>query len=186
MKMWNINAPHGRIPCAIFTKFTELVRLALVVKTSLDLLTWLWSYGGFKLAVSIYPKFWAPPSGETMRQTPKRFGGARTCSGSSITIPSLVGLRFHPPPRWPKTLSFFVCLSICLFVTLLNVRLCARFRHEGVGVQKRFWCLLDRRRFVVMRPCWTFSDCYQLATTLNAEVQKTAKIRVFRQQRATE
>ena len=42
-------------------------------------------------------------------------------------MPSLVGLGFHPPPGWPKTLSFFlfVCLSVCLFVTLLNVRDCA-------------------------------------------------------------
>jgi len=31
------------------------------------------------------------------------------------------GLGFHPPPGRPKTLSFF-CLSICLSVTLLNVR----------------------------------------------------------------
>jgi len=36
-------------------------------------------------------------------------------------MPSLVGLRFHPPPGRPKTLSFF-CLSVCLFLTLLNVR----------------------------------------------------------------
>jgi len=34
----------------------------------------------------------------------------------------------------------FVCLPVCLSITLLNVSLCARFRHEGVGVQKRFWC----------------------------------------------
>jgi len=33
--MWNINAPQGRIPCAIFTKFAEFVphfRLRLVLK----------------------------------------------------------------------------------------------------------------------------------------------------------
>ena len=35
---------------------------------------------------------------------------------------SLVGLGFHPPPGQPKTLSF---LFVCLFVTLLNVRVCA-------------------------------------------------------------
>jgi len=28
-------------------------------------------------------------------------------------MPSLVGLRFHPPPGRPKTLRFF-CLSVCL------------------------------------------------------------------------
>ena len=45
-------------------------------------------------------------------------------------MPSLVGLGFHPPPGWPKTLSFLsvcvsVCLFVCLFVTLLNIRDCA-------------------------------------------------------------
>jgi len=74
----------------------------------------------------VIPKFSALPSGETMRQTPKCFGDARTCSRSSVTMPSLVGLGFHPPLRWPKTLSIlFVCLFVGLFVTLLNVRDCA-------------------------------------------------------------
>ena len=38
---------------------------------------------------------------------------------------------------------------------------------------------LDRGRFVVVHPCSTFSDCRQLSTSLNAEVQKTAKIGFF-------
>ena len=55
--MCNINAPQGRIPCVIFTKFAEFVprtpfQFMLAVKTSLDLLKGLWSYGGFKLMVS--------------------------------------------------------------------------------------------------------------------------------------
>ena len=33
------------------------------------------------------------------------------CPRSSITMPSLVGLRFHARPGRPKTLSFF-CLSV--------------------------------------------------------------------------
>jgi len=38
-------------------------------------------------------------------------------------MPSLVVLGFYPPPGWPKMLSFLsVCLSVCLFITLLNVR----------------------------------------------------------------
>ena len=37
----------------------------------------------------------------------------------------MVGLGFHLPPGQPKTLSFLVCLSVCLFVTLSNVRVCA-------------------------------------------------------------
>jgi len=40
-------------------------------------------------------------------------------------MPSLVGLGFHPPPAQPKTLSLFVCLFVCLSVTLLNVRDCS-------------------------------------------------------------
>jgi len=50
------------------------------------------------------------------------FRGARTCSRSSITTPTLVGLGFHPPPGWPKTLRFFVCLSVCLTATQLNAK----------------------------------------------------------------
>ena len=99
---------------------------------------------GFNLGSGFSPDFSAPPSGETTRQTTKRFRGERTCSRSSITMPSLVGLGFHPPPGWPKTLSYFlsVCLSVCLFVRHAFERqtLCAQFRHEGVGVQKQFWC----------------------------------------------
>jgi len=103
--------------CGVCTPFQDV----LTVKISLDLLEGLWSYGGFKLRGPGYPKFSAPPSGETASD-PKSIRGTRTCSRSSITMPSLVGLGFHPPPKWPKTLSFFVCLSVCLSATLLNVR----------------------------------------------------------------
>jgi len=100
---------------------------ALAVRISLNLLKGLWSYEGFKLTGSGYFHIFSAPSGETVRQTPKSFRGARTCSKSSITLPCLVGLGLHPPPRRPKTLSFClsVCLSVCLFVRLFNVRDCA-------------------------------------------------------------
>jgi len=72
--MWNISA--GAYPlhdfhkiCRICTPFQD----ALAVKISLDLLKELWSYGDFKLTGSGYPKFSAPPSGETLHQTPKSF-----------------------------------------------------------------------------------------------------------------
>jgi len=167
--MWNINAPARAYPlhdfheiCRVCTPFQD----ALAVKISLDLLKGLWSYGGFKFSV--------PPISETMRQIPKSFRGARTCSRSSITTPSLVGLGFHLP------LSF---LSVCLFVMLLNIRVRAtqfRWRTEMILM------LFDSGRFVVVHPCSTFSDCHQLATPLNGEVQKTAKIGVFCRQRVTE
>ena len=59
-------------------------------------------------------KFSAPPSGETM-SNPQSYWGARTYSTSSITVPSLVGLGFHPPRGRTKTLSFclFICSSRC-------------------------------------------------------------------------
>ena len=55
--------------CRVCTSFYD----ALGVKIWLDLLKGLRSYGGFKLRGSGSPKFSAPPSGETMRQTTKRF-----------------------------------------------------------------------------------------------------------------
>ena len=120
--------------CRVCTSF----HCTLAVKISLDLLKGLWSYGGFKLMGSGYPQFSAPPSGETMCQTQKRFRGGRTCSRSSITMPSLVGLRFHPPPGRPKTLSFLVCLSVFVRHAFKQQSLCTKFRHEGVGLRKRF------------------------------------------------
>jgi len=83
--------------CRVCTPFQD----ASAVKISLDLLKGLWSYGGFKLTGLVIPKYLAPPSGETMRQTPKSFRGARRCSRSSITVQSLV--------RPVK----FLCLSVC-------------------------------------------------------------------------
>ena len=84
-----------------------------------------------------------------MRQTPKIFRGARTCSGSSITVPSLMGRGFHPPPGWPKTLSF---LFVCLFVTLLNVRDCVPdFAMKVLEHRNDIELIpLDRGRFVVV------------------------------------
>jgi len=57
-------------------------------------------------------------------------------------MPSLVGLGFHLPPEQPKTLSFLsvsVCLSVCLFVTHLNVRDCAPyFAKKALGYRNDF------------------------------------------------
>jgi len=81
----------------------------------------------------VFPKFTAPPSGENVPRTPKRFRGERTCSRSYITMPSLMGLGFHPPPGWPKALSFWtfalcyravVCLSVCLSVLSVCLPVC--------------------------------------------------------------
>jgi len=53
------------------------------------------------------------------------------------------GARISPAAWVAKNVEFLsVCLSVCLFVRHAFERqsLRARFRHEGVGVQKRFWC----------------------------------------------
>ena len=140
--------------CRFCTSFPD----AFGVKIWLDLLKGLWSYGGFNLRGLVTPKFSAPPNGETMRQTPKSFRGARMCSRSFITLPSLVGL----------TLSF---LSVCLSFMLLNVRVCAPdFAMKALEYRNDFDAL-DRGRLVDVHPCSTFSDSRQVAS-LNAEVQK--------------
>ena len=121
--------PAGAYPLHDFHKICRIgtpFQGALAVKISLAALKGLRSYGGFKLTGSGYLQILsAPPRGETLRQTPKSFRGARTCSRSSITVPSLVGLGFYPPPGWPETLSFlFVCLFVCPS-RFLNFRVCA-------------------------------------------------------------
>ena len=48
--------------------------------------------------------------------------------------------RISPAAGVAKNVEFFFGLSVCLFVrhAFERQRLCARIRHEGVGVQKRF------------------------------------------------
>jgi len=157
--MWKINAPAGAHPlrdfhkiCRVCTPFPD----ALGVKIWLDLLEGLWSYGGYKLRATGCPQIFSGPSGETMRQTTKRFRGARTCSRSSITMPSLVRLGFHPPPGWPRTLSFFVCLFVCLSITLLNVRDCAPYFAMKALEYRNDFDAVGQGKFVVVHPCSTF------------------------------
>ena len=75
-------------------------------------------------------------------------------------------------------MSFFR-LSVCLLFVRHAVErksLCARFRHDDEGVgEQTILILLDRGRFVVVHPCSTFSDCRQLVTPQDAEVQKAAQ-----------
>ena len=124
--------------CRICTSFKD----ALAVKVSLDLPKGLWSYGGFNLTGSAYPQIFSAPSGETMRQTTKRFRGARTCSRSSITIPSWCGSDFTAAGL-AKKVQFFVCPSRFFVRHALSVHhayerqsFFVRFRHEDVGEQK--------------------------------------------------
>jgi len=84
--------------CRVSTTFQD----ALAVKISLDLLKGLWSNGGFKLRRSAYPKFSAPPSGQTMRQTP-----------NVLEVQEHDEVLYHHAKfgvAWTKTLRF---LSVC-------------------------------------------------------------------------
>ena len=78
-----------------------------------------------------------------------------------------------------------VSLFVCLFVTLLNIRDCAPDFAMKALEHRNYFDAVGQWK-VVVHPCSTLSVCCQLATTLNAKVQKTAKIGGFRQQRATE
>ena len=97
--------------CRVCTSF----HIALVVKIWMNLLNGLCSYVVYKLKGSGFPPNFQRPLTAKLCFIPPSIREARTCSRSSITMPSLVGLGFHPPTGWPKTLSFF-CLSVCLSV----------------------------------------------------------------------
>jgi len=126
--------------CRICTSFQD----ALAIKVSLDLLKGLWRYGGLNLMGSGYSQIYSALSGETMRQAPKRFRGARTCSRSSITIPSLVS-RISPAAgvakkRWNLGVRHaFLSGTLSVRHAFKRQSLFARFRHKGVGEQKWFW-----------------------------------------------
>jgi len=112
------------------------------------------------------------------------FWDARTCSRSSITMPSLWGLDLTH--HWSSQKHcVFVCLSV--YVTLLNDRVCAHdFAMKPLEYKNKFSIPLDRRRFVVVHSHSTFYVCHQLVTSQNIIVQKTVKFGVFRHQNATE
>jgi len=60
------------------------------------------------------------------------------------------------PAGGGENVEFFVCLSVCLSVTLLNVRVCAPdFAMKALEYRDDFDAL-NRGRFVVVHPCSTF------------------------------
>jgi len=120
--------------CRVHTPFQD----ALAVKTWLDLLKGLWSYGGFKLRVSGFPQiFSAPLAAKLYIRPPNVFESQERARGPLSPCHVWWGSDFTRRRGGQKTLRF---LSVCLSVRHAFERqsLCARFRHEGVGVQKRF------------------------------------------------
>ena len=96
--------------CRLCTSFQD----ALGVKIWLDLLKGLWSYGGLNLRGSGCPQIFSAPKQRNYASDPKRFRGARTCSRSSITTPSLVRDRISPAAGAEEKRCFFVCLFVTL------------------------------------------------------------------------
>jgi len=127
-------------PCRVYPlcNFHKIYRVctpfqnALVVKISLDLLKGLWSYGGLKLMESgyCYAQIFRPPKVLEVQERARR-----------PLSPCQVWAWTSPAAGAAKNVEFF-CLSVCLSVRHAFERhsLCARFRHEGIGAQKRFWC----------------------------------------------
>ena len=115
-----------RIPCAIFTKFAEYVprfRTRCLLK-----FCWICSRSYGVIGVlrwwgPITPKFSAPPSGETMHQTPKVLEVQEHDRGPLSPCQVWWGSDFTRSRGSQKRWAF---LSVCLFVTLLNVSDCVR------------------------------------------------------------
>jgi len=77
--------------------FHEIYRL----RSSLDLLSGLRSYGGFKLSCLVSPKFSANPSSETMRR-PQNFQRCKNALEVLYRRVKVGGLGFHSPPVGQK------------------------------------------------------------------------------------
>jgi len=154
IKMWNINAPcTGAYHLRDFHRICRVCSpfQALVVKFLLDFLKGLWSYWGFKLTGSGYPKFSAPGSGETMRQTPKILQVQERARGPLSPCQILWGSDFTRH-LGAKNVEFF-CLFVCLFVTLLNVKVYPPdFATKAMYSTETMVMPLDRGRFVVVHP----------------------------------
>ena len=170
--MWNINAPQGRIPCVIFTKFAEFVpRFRMHFKISLDLLKGLWSYGGFKLTGLVTPKFSAPLAAKLCIRSPKVFEvQEHTRWGSHFTR------RQGGQKRW-------VFLSVCLFVRLLNVRVCAPdFAIKALEYRMP----LDTWKICSCAAVFNFLRLLPTGDTTKCRCPKNRKNWGFRCQKATE
>jgi len=148
--MWNINSQQGRTPLRYFHKICRVCtpfQDALAVKISLDLLKGLRSYGGFKFTGSGYPQIFSAPQRRNHVSDPQKFSRCKNVLEVLYHHAKFGGARISPAAGAAKNVEFFclfvylfVCLSVCLSVrhAFERQRLCVQFRHEGVGVQKRF------------------------------------------------
>jgi len=96
----------------------------------------MWSYGGFNLRGSGYPQIFGALWRRNYASDPQKFWRCNNVLAVLYHHAKFGGARISPAAEAAKNVEFFVCLSV--HHAFERQRLCARFRHEGVGVQKRF------------------------------------------------
>jgi len=87
-----------------------------------------------------------------------------------------------------KNVSFFVCLSVCLSVTLLNVRVCVTDFAMKAFEYRNDFDTVGQGKVSSFAPVFNFlrsPNRRKLATPQIAEVNKMVTFGVFRCQRAT-
>ena len=157
--------PAGEYPFGIFTKFAEFVphfRSCQLLKFG-----WTCSRGYGVMGVLSwgvwFPQIFSAPTRETASDPQKvlevQKHARRPLSLCQVWWASDITRRRGSQKCW------VFCLSVCLFVTLWNVRVCAPdFAMKA---------LENRNDFDAGEGSYsTFWDWWQLATSLNAEVQK--------------
>jgi len=111
IKMWNINARQGHIPCTIFTKFAEFVphyRMRYLLQ-----FRWICSRG-YGVTGSHYPQIFSAPSGQTMHQTSNVFEVQERAGGPLSPCQVWWGSDFTRRRGGQKRGVFLsVCLSVC-------------------------------------------------------------------------
>jgi len=133
--------PAGEYPFGIFTKFAEFVphfRSCQLLKFG-----WTCSRGYGVMGVLSwgvwFPQIFSAPTRETASD-PQKVLEVQKHARRPLSLCQVWWASDITRRRGGQKGEFFVCLYVCLSVrqAFERQRLCARFRHEGVGVQKRF------------------------------------------------
>jgi len=135
--------PSGACPLRDFHKICRICtpfQHALAVKISLNFIKWLWSYVGFKIRGSGYSQIFSVPYRRNYAIDPQKFSKCKNVFEVLHHRAKFGWARISPAAGAAKNVEYFICLFVCLFVrhACECQSLCARFSHEGFGVQRRF------------------------------------------------
>jgi len=119
------------------------------------------SWGGL-----VAPKFSTPLSGETLRQTRNVLEVQEHAGGPLSPCQVWWGSDFTRR-RGGQKRGVFLSVSLSVRHAFERQSLCAQFRHEGVGVQKRFWCRWIGERFLILMPIGDITKCQSPKTAEN-------------------